>query len=267
MIHPSQSQHWYCPRTCQPVYEVPNAKGDKMVKTTLAHARKMNLVPGITTILNCAAKPALENWKVRQGILAALTLPRNDGETDDQYLDRVLQDSREQAAQARDRGTEVHALLEGYYQGEIDDARLLSLPEEDRQTLQGVTEMIDVTCGKQEWEAERVLVHSCGYGSKADLVSPEWLIDFKGSDFDESKALHMKVWPEHWMQLAATDQGLEGARYRRCCILYFSRSHPGVVQMVEVTKEQLARGWGMFQSLLEYWQIKNNYYPDTGEQT
>ena len=85
---PSESGHWYT-RTGEPMYQV-KSNGGVLRNTTLRDARKYDLVPSVTTILNCAAKPGLEAWKQQQILLASLTLPKRDDDSLDQYDDRVL---------------------------------------------------------------------------------------------------------------------------------------------------------------------------------
>jgi len=50
--------------------------------TTVKDAREHGLLPSVTTIIACHARPALEIWKQQNAILAALTLPRIDGESE-----------------------------------------------------------------------------------------------------------------------------------------------------------------------------------------
>jgi hypothetical protein len=78
------------------------AKNGNQRPTTLRDARALDLVPSVTTVLNVAAKPGLEAWKQRQLLLAALTLPRSEEEAEDNYLDRIIRDSREEG-QSRGR--------------------------------------------------------------------------------------------------------------------------------------------------------------------
>jgi len=87
----AESGHWYT-RNGEPMYQIEGANG-KIRNTTLRDARKHNLVPSVTTILNVAAKPGLDNWKLQQVLLAALTLPRNEGEPEGAYIDRIISDS------------------------------------------------------------------------------------------------------------------------------------------------------------------------------
>ena len=57
--HLSESGHWYT-KTGEPMYTIVGANG-KERNTTLADAKKLDLVPSVTTILGIVAKPALEN--------------------------------------------------------------------------------------------------------------------------------------------------------------------------------------------------------------
>ena len=103
----AESGHWYT-IDGKPMYTIVGKNG-KIRNTNLKDARKLNLVPSVTTILDVAAKPGLVNWQVNQGIQAALTLPRKIDETDEEFLHRVRQDSKEQAEKAAEEGTKIHA--------------------------------------------------------------------------------------------------------------------------------------------------------------
>jgi hypothetical protein len=85
--------------------------------TTLRDARKLNLVPSVTTIMSVAAKPGLEAWKMNQMMMAALTLPRAPDEPEADFIDRIQKDAKEQAKMAAERGTAIHEALEKFYEG------------------------------------------------------------------------------------------------------------------------------------------------------
>ena len=74
----SESQHWY-DQSGRPMYTV-KAKDGTDRPTTLRDARKHGFLPSVTTIMSVMAKPGLESWKMNQMMMAALTLPRADGE-------------------------------------------------------------------------------------------------------------------------------------------------------------------------------------------
>ncbi|MBM3493296.1 MAG: hypothetical protein FJX72_03080, partial [Armatimonadetes bacterium] len=75
--HVAEGGHWYT-SDGQQVVTVPSADGKKEVKPDIRHARKLDLAPGVTSVIRCADRPELTLWKQRQAIASALTLPRLD---------------------------------------------------------------------------------------------------------------------------------------------------------------------------------------------
>ena len=251
----SEAGHWYT-RKGEPMYQIEGANG-KIRNTTLRDARKHDLVPSVTTILGVAAKPGLEKWKMQQVLFAALTLPKRDGESETQYLDRILDDSREQAKAAADVGTQIHAAIQQYYE---EDVRY---PVEYVQYVSGVDSQIERFFGKHDWECETAFAHELGYGGKADMLtrssddpSVGILLDVKTKEFYDPEKV--EAYDEHLMQLAAYRMGL-GVPNARCANVFVSRGIPGMVKIIEWSPEDLDRGWEMFRSLLTFWQLKNNH--------
>ena len=159
----SESAHWYA-KDGSPVYEVPTAKGIGFRPTTLADARKLDLVPSVTMILRCAAAPGLEAWKATQLLQSALTLPKIDGEALDDYAKRVIEDSKEQGRKAAERGTELHKAIEDYIGGESVMTAWLDHCEEVSDTLDQYG--INLFKGKTEHSFASPL----GYGGKIDTI-------------------------------------------------------------------------------------------------
>ena len=251
----AESTHWYTPQG-EPMYDVPAVKGGKR-PTTLRDARKLGLVPSVTTIIRCAASPALETWKQNQVLLAALTLPRRDGESDESFCERIMRDSQEQARKARDRGTQIHAAVQGHFEGKPPSEEMWAY-------VQGVRDLLQANCAVSDWVAEKAFAHPDGFGGKCDLSCNAWVIDFKTKEFGPEEAPTLKTWDEHAMQLAAYREGLadiDNVGEQRCGIVYVSTTHPGLARLVEIDEQELRRGWLMFESLLKFWQSKNNYFP------
>jgi len=239
VTHPSESGHWY-DKDGKPVYEVPYADPSKgMRSATLGDAKKLGLVPGATTIIREAAKPGLERWKQEQVLLAALTLPRIEGEPDADFMARVFQDSQEQGKKAAEQGTEIHAAIEGRdYDGEFQ--------EYVKAALQAVVGWVP-----SDWTQEQSFTHPLGFGGKVDDHTTDALVDYKTTD----KPLEgLKLWDEHAQQLAAYREGL-GMPQARCAIVYVSRLKPEA-RLIEIPEKDLQRGWLMFQALLSYWYAK-----------
>jgi len=105
------SAHWY-QRDGVPLHTVPSLKGSlqtaTMRPTTLRDARKLGLLPSVTNILGVIAKPELTSWLQEQAVLAALTLPRMAGESEDAFAKRVVADSQTTRDGAADFGTAFH---------------------------------------------------------------------------------------------------------------------------------------------------------------
>jgi hypothetical protein len=210
----------------------------------LRDAKKFGFVPSVTTIRDEAMKWGLVDWMKRQVAWSTLTIPRIDGESDSDLVERIMIDSDEQARLAREKGTEIHAMVERGFLGLEVNPYYLSVKGE-----------IWVVLGKQTFQAEKSFAHNSSqywYGGKVDLYNDDILIDIKTTEKDIST---LKTWDEHAMQLAAYDFGLGGNTARRCFICYVN-SITAEARLVEV--DDIRRGWAMFTSLLEY------YYAKTG---
>lgn len=112
LFTPSQASHWYFPdgRACHEVEM--KTKPGQMRSTTVADARKMGLLPSSTNIIGVIDRPELNAWKQSQAVLAALTLPRNPLEGDDDFAERVVRDAQEQVSKAASIGTKIHSAIE-----------------------------------------------------------------------------------------------------------------------------------------------------------
>jgi len=241
--------HWYT-LAGEPAYTVVGKNG-KERPATLADARKANLVPSYTTVVRCAAKPALERWKAEQLLMSGLTLPRIRDEPEAVWISRVWADSQEQSRKAAERGNKIHGAIERHFRGQIPEA-------EYWEHVKGAKAEIAKHCGEQEWLPERSFAHPLGYGGKCDLHSAAWVIDYKSKEFDAQSV--PKLWDEHPMQLAAYRRGLRVPN-ARCAILFVSASVPGLSVLCEIGADDLTRGLAMFDALLAYWQHQTGHRP------
>jgi len=247
------SGHWYT-RDGSPCYMVP-ARNGAMRNTTLADARKLLLVPSVTTVTGIIAKPQLTAWMVRQGILAALTLPRIDGEPEPAFLDRVEADSRQQAKDAANEGTNVHDALELRFTGQ-------AYPTQYARHVAGVeAELHRMFPDVHDWIAERSFAHPSGYGGKTDLHSPSTgiVVDFKGKDGDFSDGKKL-AYDELTFQLGAYQDGLRLPR-AACGNIFFSRTHPGKAVGHVWKPDQVAKGAAVFHAALGLWKALKGFDP------
>ena len=245
----AESGHWYT-RTGKPAYTTIGKNG-KERNTTLRDARTENLVPSVTTIIKCASSQGLEVWKQQQVLLASLTLPRKATEPETDWIERIMQDSKETGRKAAERGTAIHASVQNYYENKPISEYLEHAKETEK--------AIDSHFGKQLWLAEESFGSELGYGGKCDLVSKNdngFVVDVKTKEFTDPEAI--KGYDEHLMQLSAYRMGFNLPK-ARCANIFVSVQSPVKVKIVEWSEEDLEKGWKMFQSLLTFWQVKNNH--------
>ena len=103
LIERQAPSHWYL-QDGRPFHEIANASGTGNRAVTLRDARKVLAFPSVTNVLGVLAKPGLDAWKIEQGIMAALTLPRRPDEPLDAFARRVVEDMGEQVEKAADLG-------------------------------------------------------------------------------------------------------------------------------------------------------------------
>jgi hypothetical protein len=248
--------HWYTVQGA-PCYTIKGTNGAQR-NTTLKDARKLGLLPSVTGILNLAAKPALINWMIDQAILSALTLPKHEDESDESYLKRIKEDSKQQGLQAAERGTQIHNAVEDWFMGRTVAVEFIPF-------VDGVVKKLFDLYGDQEWVPEEAFGHALGFGGRVDLhVKPckdfpyGLVVDIKTKEFTDPTTV--KNFDEHLWQLAAYRIGLN-IPDAIAANIFVSRTNPGLVHVCPWELQELDKGWDCFTALLEFWQIKNNYRP------
>ncbi len=257
----SESGHWYT-RDGKPMYEVPNVSSGGMRPTTIRDARKLNLVPSATTIMKGEAKPQLINWLVQQGMMACLTLPRLPGEDDTKFIERALDDSKQQVYKAAERGQYLHGLMESW----LRHGNSPSVSEQDLCYVRPAVEYIYQTFPGYTWDPESSFAwhdtQGQWYGGKRDLCGTHptnhpVVVDYKCKDFvkDSKKQL---AWNEHVTQLAA--YGMPYGREFTALNLFVSTNEANVGHFVPVSWSQpeIVDGRRAFLALLDLWYARND---------
>jgi hypothetical protein len=239
----SESGHWYLPDG-SPAYRIIGKNG-KERNSTVKDAREHGLLPSVTTIIGCASKgEGLQRWLQEQAILAALTLPRLEGESEEDWLSRVVADSKETAKQAAERGTQIHGVIEAFYEG-------IYIPELPPY-VRAVENAINEHFGSQLWISEKSFAYG-GFGGKCDLVAKSgFVVDFKTTEKDLDK---LDYFFDHQMQLSAYRQGFEMPK-ARCAIVYVNALQ-NKAKLVEIPEDDLRIGWECFTHLLAFYRAKN----------
>ncbi len=259
----SESQHWY-DKQGAPIYEVPMTSKAGMRPTNIGDGRKLDLVPSWTLIGNCIAKLGLQTWKEEQLAMACLTLPKKQGETLDAFLKRAREDSKEQGIAAAARGTELHKAIELYIDGKLSLGWAKHLDALEQTLLQ---HGINIHAGQPE-HSFATQIDGNWYGGKTDYHKRNGeliCIDFKSKDKIEPKK--QLVYDEHAMQIAAYGYGLFGVvttnrdwkweSFRGLNV--FVGVNDCEIRVHEHKPEDLAHGFELFRSILDFWTRKNRF--------
>jgi hypothetical protein len=244
----AESGHWYT-KDGTPAYTTIGKTGER--PTTLRDARKLGLLPSSTGIIRQLSSAGLDSWKQQQVLLAALTLPRLPDEPEQDWLKRVMQDSRATGKEAAERGTAIHAIIQGYFEQ-------MYMPQKPAY-LENIDKALADAFGSQPWISEKSFGHPLGYGGKVDLMAKPingqgtgFVVDFKTKETDLDK---VDVYFEHELQLASYKEGL-GMPTARCAIV-FVNALTNQVRLIEIEQDRLQKGWECFEHLLRVYQIKN----------
>lgn len=244
--------HWYGEQG-EPVYEIKKSKGEGLRPTTIADARKLNLVPSVTTILAMIDKPALTRWKLDQLLKAVLARPFDDVFDDIEYWTKdIYSASQREGREAAEAGNKIHNSLESYYNGE-------GFHRGTKKFCQPVVDLLQEEFGDLEWIAEASFKDDRGFGGKCDLhykAKNGLILDFKTKS--TANFARVKAYDEHCMQLAAYREGFDIPK-AKCYNVFISTKEPGQVKLHKWTEKECQRAFKMFSHILEYWKLANNF--------
>ncbi len=239
----SESGHWYY-QDGRPCYTI-TGKNGKERSPFIKEALSMELVPGTTTIIGQISSYALQIYGKKQTAWSALTIPRQQGETDEDFVNRIIVESGEHARIAADKGKELHGAIEKAIQGKDFDIKWREHVEKVIATL--AQHGIDAFKGRSEHTFSSPL----GYGGKMDFWSGDpWFIDFKSKERIEPKK--QLAWDNHIQQLAAYGFGVGCKKFRAAnCFVGIDDME---IRFVEHEWSNIEAAYGQFLCLLDYWQ-------------
>jgi hypothetical protein len=258
----TEGGHWYA-KDGTPAYQQPNkSKPGEFRNTTLRDAKKLGLLPGVTTITKLLHSEGLMRWRINEAATALMTSPRREGEGLDAFIERVLWVDREHEATAkaaRDLGTEVHTAIELCLMGKDFNHEL------DPYVIPAVRE---VGLLGMPLEAEKVVVGD-GYAGKMDLMVQAR--DEHGNhgtgillvDYKTAKKLPEKPYNEHLLQLSAYCKAAQDMGFTVIggVNVYVSTTEPGKVLVPQPYLDWATDYQDGFLPLVRHWQWANDYRP------
>lgn len=247
--------HWYS-RDGVPSHTV-TAKAGHERKTTLADARKLGLLPSVTNYLAVIAKPELTSWLREQAVLAALTLPRINGESDDDFAKRVAKDSDSARDNAADFGTAFHHAAERIANGQDPDADSIATP-----FIPALRDWFKANILGVRWTEQTLVNTSTGFAGTADLLAEHQehgltLFDYKTQKIKDGEK--PRAYSSWCYQLAAYRRAL-GLKVN-CVNIIINSTKPADVVEHKWSEEELEQGWKAFQAATTIWKIEKKYEP------
>ena len=233
------------------VAEVERSDGKGMRPTTIADARKLHLIPSVTTIISQLGKPGLDFWKMQQ--LLAVVESHQSMIGTELWKTKLADISNEENSKYSKLGTDVHNKLEKYF---LTDRPLKGTEDIIINGVLGAMEILDLNVNT--YEPELSFNHKDGFGGKVDLTSriDNVVIDFKTKSVDHPNKTH--VYDDYGMQLTAYRKGLDMPT-ARCFNLLISVTNPGEIFLYQHSEENLVRYEKMFYNLLNYWKLVNKF--------
>jgi len=246
--------HWYTTDR-QPMHEV-EGKSGAMRDTTIRDARKLNLLPSVTTIIGMLDKPGLNQWIQTQIARAAISHPIQIGELFDDWVLRIKKVGKEESEKTSKIGNEIHDAIEQRWQNSVAFNKYFHIAE-------AVQKAIIEYCKTDEFEPEQIVIGD-GYGGKVDLYNDDFVIDYKTKDIDNAKWAKLRsdkppkmAYDEECMQLSAYRAALPPGATRMLNV-FVDRTIPGRIYIYEHTENM----YGQFQCLVDYWQRAKKYTPE-----
>lgn len=252
----NESSHWYNPKTGKSCHELPKKSGDGFKKTTLRDGKELGLFPSVTTVLKILDKPELKRWAYIQIATAALTIPHKEGESNEDFINRIIVDAFEQVDDAASLGTSVHAAVENYFQGLPWDQSLKPYIDSVQEwvTKHNVTFLAHESRSMNHelgvagtYDALVEMDHVSGYRVKA-------LVDFKTRKTKEG--VPCKPWATEPMQLAAYC-ATEGVNF--AMNVFISTTEQGRLETAFYDHSRLKAEYECFKHIVAVYRHMNNF--------
>lgn len=274
--------HWYDkegkPCHTQITASGKNKGGER--PTTIRDARKLDLFPSVTTILEPLKGDALTDWKVREALKHAFNLVTDQTaflfDNHDAFADFAAEQLKEQTSGYANDGTAVHDAVEKSLT--IKDHRTEEIHIPHVENFYAALNELRESQGAKSWRlisAEHRFaipeVSGCrGYGGSMDQLfafdygdkSQRWVTDLKckqtkeGKPFYLSESYGIQAAAYAWAVHTLTKEGPYIDMPRTANIL-ISLTEPGRRQVVIYSEEEQAKNLEMFFLLLKLWYLRN----------
>ncbi len=252
-----KTAHWYT-REGAPAHTQPTASGDGDRTTTIRDAKKLGLLPSVTSILGILDKPQLTVWKIGQALQAADANPREPNESVEYWVKRVTDAAFQQVEEAAEMGTRIHAALDAAFAGQGIEPDLAAY-------IQPVMDWIQKTGIVIKERELRLLNLREGYAGPTDVIftfgkQGRGVLDYKTKKTRVGEKV--MAYLEHKVQLSAYAAAYWGEAKLDdvlCANVFISSTEPGRVEICKHT--EVRRYYQLFLHLCEIWRTVKDYDP------
>lgn len=253
LVATDQAGHWYTEKG-ESAHVVIGKNGNER-NTTVADARKMGLLPSVTSVLGIMDKPQLTAWKIEQAIMSSLTLPKEENETLEEYAKRVVQDSKQSTTKAAEHGTRMHEQAENILMGRA------TCKDEDLQPyIKTFRKWAEDNVEKTYW-CEKALV-GAGYAGRCDAYVRlkgigDAIMDLKNRKMNPRNS---PFYDSDCAQIYAYISACENPKAAGVSVVLASND-PELIKHKVWEREELYEAGIAFQAMLKVWAWSKKYTP------
>ena len=261
LIQSKPSSHWYTPEG-EAMHEIKCKTREGNRPTHLGDAKKLGLYPSVTGILKVLAKPALENWKMKQVAETALRYTPPKGESPTRSANVVISQAMQQVNVSADIGTRIHNAISEYL---IDETPIpISLQPYCNRAIEYILSLPT----RDKWESEKILVNKeVGFAGTGDLFNtlksgqrivadfktrktkPEYkVIEHRDFEPTQISAYGRTMWPDPEERIVGLN-------------VYISTTEAGRTAVAKYSPDRIDTEWAIFQMASCVWRYMNKYDP------
>jgi len=253
LVQTDQAGHWYT-QEGESAHVVIGKNGNER-NTTVTDARKMGLLPSVTSVLSVAAKPQLQSWKEEQIIRACIKFPILEEESDEEYAKRILLESKKVTTEAALHGSLMHEQMEHILLG-----RDCSKDQKLQPYIKTFREWAEDNIERTYW-CEKALV-GAGYAGRCDAY-----VKLKGIGDAIIDLKNRKVNPKYdpfydsdcaqlWAYRIASDNPQAA-----CVSVVLAANDPETLVIHQWSEEELHEAGIAFSAMLKVWAWSKKYNP------
>ena len=252
-----KGSHWY-KHDGSALHTITGANGNER-NTTLRDARKLGLLPSVTTIQkDVLVNHGIDRWFKDILIQAGYTVPESFRNADyENYKARIMEDASEFGRTAREFGSGVHRVLD-----EFNTTRKTECAKKYQAWLDVYVEWFEANIDHVYFSEETLTNVEVGYAGTTDLhavhkTHGDVVIDFKTQQVKKDKVNFYKEWI---YQLAAYRECIDGKPQCLSVAINSLEPEPPVEKLWSDSDTEM--GWNVFKRSCEIWQLQRGYHPN-----